>query len=110
MRWKRKKSIAIKALNEIASRDMTAALDLHMQELQKRSIDWKSVYAGAFSSIDNSVQGHLNHMIVGTESFPNGKVDIFDTMVMEICKIWIKMWYEQEIMKPLQVTVYLDQQ
>lgn len=52
---------------------------------------WKSVYAAAFSSMDNSGQDHLNHMIIGTESFSNGMVGIFDTMAMEIHKIWIKM-------------------
>ncbi len=102
IRLEREKYETILQLEEIASRDITQAVDIALKRRAREYTDWADEVKSAMNDLDDSMIDNFARVIRGAQTFSDAYKNIWDTLITDLSNLIVKKWYEQTLKKYME--------
>ncbi|MDR3565587.1 MAG: hypothetical protein P4N59_29685 [Negativicutes bacterium] len=93
---------AITQQNQIAATNVHTAWDVAFKEIANQQTNYSDIIVGAWNNIRNDIGSTFDKIVDQGMSATDALRNIFQSVVQDIEKMFLKMWEEQYIMGPLQ--------
>jgi hypothetical protein len=98
----RQLSDAIAQQNELASKKMETAWAVALDEIKNQQTNYADIIVSTWNDIHNTTASVFDKMVDEGKSATDILRDVFQTVVADIEKMFLRMWTEKYIMGPLQ--------
>ncbi len=93
---------AVAQQNQIASKNVATAWSVALTEIRNQQTDYADIIVNTWNDIHNSVTSTFDQIVDDGKSATDVLHDVFQTVVADIEKMFLRMWTEKYIMGPLQ--------
>ncbi len=93
---------AIAQQNDLASKKVETAWSVALTEIRNQQTNYADIIVNTWNDIHNSVTSAFDKMVDEGKSATDVLRDVFQTVVADIEKMFLRMWTEKYIMGPLQ--------
>jgi polyhydroxyalkanoate synthesis regulator phasin len=98
----RQLSDAIAQQNNIAAKKMETAWSIALSEIKNQQTNYADIIVNTWNDIHNTTASVFDKMVDEGKSATDILRDVFQTVVADIEKMFLRMWTEKYIMGPLQ--------